>query len=49
MDTSGGRVKHTVKGDNAEDEDKRENKDDDGVDLEAGRLISVKSCKKVSV
>jgi len=42
-------AKHTVKSNNAEDKDERENKDDDGVDLEAGRLIGVKSCKRVSV
>ncbi|KAK6849691.1 hypothetical protein PG990_001374 [Apiospora arundinis] len=28
-------------GDDAEDEDKRQNQDDDGVNLEAGRLVGV--------
>jgi hypothetical protein len=36
-----GQQVRTVKGNNAEDKDKRQNKDNDGVDLEAGRLISV--------
>lgn len=35
--------KRTVKSNNAEDEDQRQNKDDDGVDLEAGTLIGVET------
>lgn len=35
------RAQHTVKSNNAEDEHKRENKDDDRIDLKAGRLIGV--------
>lgn len=38
-----GRARRTVKGDNAEDEDKRQNQDDNGVDLEAGALIGVET------
>jgi len=30
-----------VQGDDTEDEDQRQNQDDDGVNLEAGRLIGV--------
>jgi len=37
------RVWLTVQRHDAEDEDQRENKDNDGVDLESGRLISVKT------
>lgn len=33
--------RRTVQADDAEDEDQRQNKDDDGVDLQTGRLISV--------
>lgn len=36
-------VKLTVKGDNAENENKGKNENNDGVDLEAGRLIGVES------
>lgn len=34
-------IEHTVKSDNAEDEDNRQSHDNDGVDLETGRLIGV--------
>ena len=35
--------KLTVKSNNAEDENKRQNEDNDGVDLESRRLVSVES------
>lgn len=37
------KIELTVKGNNAENEDQRENKDNNGVDLEAGGLISVET------
>lgn len=37
-------VKLTVKGDNAENENKGKNKDNNGIDLETGRLVGVESC-----
>ena len=43
-----GRKEHTVKSDNAEDEDNRQSHDDDRVDLEAGRLIGVQPWNKMS-
>lgn len=33
-----------MKGNDAEDEDKRKNEDDDGVNLEAGGLVGVQPC-----
>ena len=39
---------HTVKSDNAEDEDNRQSHDDDRVDLEAGRLIGVQPWNTMS-
>lgn len=37
------RTKRTVKSDDAEDEDQRQNQDNNGVDLEAGALVGVKT------
>jgi hypothetical protein len=37
-------LRHTVKGNNAEDEDNGKSHDHDGVDLESGGLISVQPC-----
>lgn len=37
------RAKRTVKSNNAEDEDQRQDQDDNGVDLEAGALIGVET------
>lgn len=37
-------LRHTVKGNNAEDEDNGKSHDHDGVDFESGRLISVQPC-----
>lgn len=37
-------VKHTVQSNNAEDEHQGQNKDNDGVNLQAGRLVGVESC-----
>lgn len=34
----------TVQGDDGEDEDEGEDKDDDGVDLQTGRLVGVEPC-----
>lgn len=38
------RYERTVKSDNTEDEDQRENQNNNGVDLQTGRLVSVESC-----
>lgn len=37
-------VKHTVQSNNTEDEHQGQNKHNDGVDLQAGRLVGVESC-----
>jgi hypothetical protein len=40
------KAKHTVKSNDTEDEDQGENKNNNGINLQAGRLVGVKTCVK---